>query len=631
MKYLKLIKEKINQFNNTIFGLILCYLVPLVTPYASFVLLEYLWRTQKDGTLASNPFDAMQKTIIGFNVVLIYLLAAILLFLISNSRISSIIIIVASYVVGLANYFVVMFRSSPIVPSDIYSVGIAAEVSNNFEFVISRMIVLLSLAAIAGIIINIIFGFKLPSYKKNILSWLIHIVPAAVCIIGITLLGNYISTDNVKEKIEGFNDTLFIPNIMYTEDGYSLATLYSFELMNVKKPSGYSSEKASNLLSTYYDDYVWNYNPLSKIGDDTTMITTSTSNADIVVIMNEAFSDPNVLGRFSTNQDYMPYTHSLMHGAEPNVISGYLYASVLGGNTANTEFEFLTGNTMAFLPAGSVPYQQYINNNVGSMASLLSSQNYNTVAAHPYISTGWKRNMIYPLFGFNQSFFSMHMSDLNDVRIYCDDQSFYNWLENNVFNNQAKYFSFNVTMQNHGAYGGDFDNFKASIFANEFDNLYFNNYISLIKMSDDALLNLINYFKSGPRPTIVVMFGDHQPNDMTVADIYRVNNKDITNLTDKENFDRYKVPLIIWANYDIPEVGNLQISANYLGGLVTKLAGCKTSAYQNFLENLRAEIPVITSRGFLDSNGEYHKIKDIDKYSSFIDDYRTLQYYSLFK
>lgn len=57
-----------------------------------------------------------------------------------------------------------------------------------------------------------------------------------------------------------------------------------------------------------------------------------------------------ILGDFQTNKDYMPYFHS-MQGAD-DTISGYLNVSVCGGNTANTEFEFLTGNTMAFLPQG---------------------------------------------------------------------------------------------------------------------------------------------------------------------------------------------------------------------------------------------------------------------------------------
>ena len=98
--------------------------------------------------------------------------------------------------------------------------------------------------------------------------------------------------------------------------------------------------------------------------------------------MNEAFSDPSVLGDFTTNEDYMPFVHSLLDGAD-NTISGHLNVSVKGGNTANTEFEYLTGASMAFLPYGSIPYQQYVKKETPSMASYLSSLGYYTIAMHP--------------------------------------------------------------------------------------------------------------------------------------------------------------------------------------------------------------------------------------------------------
>ena len=125
---------------------------------------------------------------------------------------------------------------------------------------------------------------------------------------------------------------------------------------------------------------------------------------NIIVIMDEAFSDPAVLADFQTNEDYMPFMHSMMAGAD-NTVSGWLNVSVLGGNTANTEFEYLTGNTMAFLPTGSIPYQQYIKAETPSMASHLASLGYKTVAMHPYKATGWDRDKVYPDLGFQEMHF----------------------------------------------------------------------------------------------------------------------------------------------------------------------------------------------------------------------------------
>lgn len=46
--------------------------------------------------------------------------------------------------------------------------------------------------------------------------------------------------------------------------------------------------------------------------------------------------------------DYMPF----IRGLTENTVKGRLMVSVKGGNTANSEYEFLTGNSMAFLPVG---------------------------------------------------------------------------------------------------------------------------------------------------------------------------------------------------------------------------------------------------------------------------------------
>ena len=124
--------------------------------------------------------------------------------------------------------------------------------------------------------------------------------------------------------------------------------------ISVDKPANYSESAVEEILKPYTEE---------------DQNTAPERRPNIIVIMNEAFSDPAVLGSFETNEDYMPYVHSILNGAVENTISGYLNVSVLGGNTANTEFEFLTGNTMAFLPQGSVAYQQYLKRQMPSLAS----------------------------------------------------------------------------------------------------------------------------------------------------------------------------------------------------------------------------------------------------------------------
>ena len=78
---------------------------------------------------------------------------------------------------------------------------------------------------------------------------------------------------------------------------------------------------------------------------------------NIIVIMNESYMDINLYqDETGTIEDPDPYWDSLTE----NTIHGYAYASVFGGNTANSEYEFLTGLSMADLPSGSVAFNQFI-------------------------------------------------------------------------------------------------------------------------------------------------------------------------------------------------------------------------------------------------------------------------------
>ena len=72
--------------------------------------------------------------------------------------------------------------------------------------------------------------------------------------------------------------------------------------------------------------------------------------------MNESFSDLSVLGDLQTNMPLTPFIDSL----KENTTKGYALSSVFGAKTPNSEWEFMSGNSMAFLPMGSVVYQQYI-------------------------------------------------------------------------------------------------------------------------------------------------------------------------------------------------------------------------------------------------------------------------------
>ncbi len=559
-----------------------------------------------------NPFEDTKIKIQFLNIWLFELLMLLFLFLFGSLRASLRLQTTFFMVAGLANYYVLEFRSAPIMPWDIYSVGTAASVADNFKYTIEKNTILVLLGFIAVFAATWIPNF---SFKKTLRQfkyrWYVRGAGLLVSILLLSSFTNMMHEDSTVGKY-GLYDKLFTPTVMSKRDGVALAFLMELEYLSIDKPEDYDADETEDLLASY-DTY----------NTDATEV-----KPNIIVIMNEAFSDLSILGDFETNEDYMPFIRSLMNGAE-NTVSGYLNVSVLGGNTANTEFEFLTGNTMAFLPQGSVAYQQYVKDELYSIPTHLKSLGYATYALHPYNSTGWNRNTVYPMLGIDTSYFKKHMKSPELIRKYVSDSACYDSIINLYKNKEegTPMFMFNVTMQNHSSYTESFDNFTPKITLPDISSKALTNYLSLMKISDSAIQDLLNFFYNEDEETIIVFFGDHQPTNSVVSGIYKQYGKSASSLTQEEEYLRYQVPYFIWANYDIEEASNVNTSVNYLGMDVLELAGLPLYDYAQFLQEQQELFPIVTSIRATDSEGNNYDVKDVMEE---LNAYHSLQYYQVF-
>ena len=182
-------------------------------------------------------------------------------------------------------------------------------------------------------------------------------------------------------------------------------------------------------------------------------------------------------------------------------------------------------------------------------------------------------------------------------------------------------------MQNHGGYSDLYDNFTPDITVDGTDSAALNQYLSLIKLSDKALEKLIRYFESADEKTIIVFFGDHQPNDTVAAPILRLNGLQPSELTEEEQKLRYEVPYLVWANYDIEEASGKDTSANYLAAEVLKTAGIPTDAYESYLLKLKKQYPVISAMRVIKKDGTDTNRSGLKEE---LNEYQKLQYYQLF-
>ena len=433
------------------------------------------------------------------NIAFYYWLFLFVFFIAGRTSISMAICVAAIAIIGVGNYFVVMFRSNPIVPWDIYSFETAMSVADNYVFsvdwALAEHIAMFILMLIVGVRTNI-------RLNKKILR---PILTVAMCIPAYFYI-SYLWQDNL-ERNTGLNDTLFIAKYMHSKDGFFVSFILDIHFLQIEEPKNYSDEYALSLLNE----------------QEVEKVETPEELPDIIAIMDETFSDPAVLGEFETNKDYMPFVHSILRGEVANTISGYTDVSVLGGNTANSEFEFLTGNSMAFFPNGSVPYLQYIRDGISTIVPQLEEYGYTTYGTHPYRAKGWNREFIYDLMGFDYRYFQGSFPFEDKLRNYVSDEADFKSILEWRNNTEGPFFMFNVTMQNHSNYGGDFDNFDPQIvakFKNTSSNKYLNKYLSLMYETDQDVASLLSELSQSDRKTIVVFWGDHQPNDYVVRPIY---------------------------------------------------------------------------------------------------------------
>lgn len=544
----------------------------------------------------------------------VLLLSALNLFLVGSFhslRLPLLISVAFFMIVGIANYFVTAFRGYGIVFMDLYAVKTAAQVAGGYRYRIGWDFA----AACFCDVLLFAACFLLPKRRHAYRSIRYTLVSLGAMAFA-ALFCLWISI--TPYFFRNVSAVAWDHNIGITNYGYVLYFASNAGKATVSEPAGYSAEKADRILSRY-----------SRKKAEGEKKTHGVKNPNLIMIMNESYADLNVLGTIQTNREVMPFYHSL----HKNVIKGYAVSSVYGGYTANSEFEFLTGCTKAFLPGN--PYLQYLDDYLPNLITTIKKQSAyrEAVAMHPYHPSGYNRNRVYPLLGFDR-FLSLTDFDRSSlVRGYVGDSENYRKIEE-LYEKKEKGTSlcvFNVTMQNHNAYDDRSYQFAEPVQVTNFEASFsVNQYLSLMKMSDNALKELITYFGKVEEPTMIVLFGDHQPHLEDA--FYKSVLGTLPSLFSQEQvMKEHTVPFMIWANYDIEEQELPRTSLNYLSGLVLQTANIPMSDYQQYLMELSEKLPSISAGGYYDAKGAIHGYSASDtKYKKLLNEYEMVQYYYLF-
>ncbi len=627
-------------------------LLLLAMPAVSYLLLEYV---------TGNLFEIYTDMAV-WNVLWIFAFYLAAFALSGSTRVAVPLISAFFFVLSVAESFVVSFRGTPIMVWDILAVRTAMTVAENYVYEITEE---MKHAAAILAALNLLLLFA-PIRAKGWKRRLANGVGGAGMAVGFA----FFFYSHIMPA-RGLEINMWEMDSTYRTCGYVLSTAVSLKYVVKKPPHGYSHAKLEEIYTRFGEDRgdgrpegpmgqgTGEKEALRKVvlpeGDLSDMSFWGGVSPDgvwegsareenravdsrekicpvnLICIMNESLSDLKVAGDFSTNQPYFPF----LDGLTENTVRGSLCVPVFGSMTSNSEYEFLTGDSVALLPSGSIAYQFYVKPGTHSLVSALKAQGYRTVAMHPYPGENWNRDVCYPNMGFDEFLSGDYYTGCETFRNYVSDRADYQKIIELVEGKKSpddKLFVFNVTMQNHGGYEKKHRDFQEDVFlTGPLFGKYpkADQYLSLMKKSDEAFQGLLEYFENCGEPTMIVMFGDHQPG---VEDLFydEIAGMPSGEVPAKDRLMWYQTPFVAWTNYGQLSLDMGKLGAVFLSSHVLRLANLELTPYHRFLLEMSRQVPIVSPIGCYGQDGAYYSWEEAESgrcpFRGWVMDYEYLVY-----
>ncbi|HFK1451087.1 TPA: LTA synthase family protein [Bacillus pacificus] len=517
-------------------------------------------------------------------------------------------------ILGIVNYLKLIFRGDPLYPSDFTQImhmqSVIPMVMDYFSWSYIFVIIL-------SIVACIVAGIYMRRYIQNVKT---HLGIRALLVVGSIFVlyayGNFANTfmNKVFQK-SGVDFVLWDQNENYASNGFVLGFISNLDTTVMEKPKNYSKENMLQIANDIKKQYSGNIGSQKK-----------KEQPNIIFVMSESFWDPTKVTNLSFSEDPVPNLHHYIE----NFPGGQTISPTFGGNTANVEFEALTSYSMSLLKPGSIPYQQVITNKkeIPSIPTALKKEGYYTSAIHSFGRTFFKRDDVYKVLGFDKFNAADTMENVDIDGDYISDLAMSKEIIAELEKQKQPTFIHAVTMQNHfpfteGRFGENL--IEISGLENEESKGELETYTEGLRRSDEALQYLIEKLDNLDRPTLLVFFGDHLPSLGTNKSFYKENGYITNEKTPSERLAMAQTPLLMYANFDMPNDNLGVVSPIYFSNLIFDYAGLNKSLFYQFLSEFYKEIPVLRDELKVDKNGEV--INDLTKkQKEMLEQYKMLQY-----
>ncbi|NEW06986.1 sulfatase-like hydrolase/transferase [Paenibacillus sp. SYP-B3998] len=583
-------------------------------PILSVVGIEFLERGSFYDTI---HWIISYKVLFLLNVGLTFCLLALIYTIVGSLAIAGAISTMLLGITALISYMKVKMIGEPFFPWDI----LLNKESMNIASLVTGKAALIRIVGIAAaVILVLVLRWVLPRFKMPIAPRIV-LGLFALCV----LYAFGIKTPLVGKMMDHFNvnEIVWDQQENYTNNGLALAFTLNVKNSIVQKPETYSDQAIAAVAANIQEAGL-------KVPMGANLLGGKKPN--VIFIMSEAFWDPTLLTNVTFSEDPLPTIHRL----QKESTSGYLLSPQFGGGTSNVEFEVLTGNSMSFLPGGSIPYQQYVSKPVPSLASYFADQGYKSMGIHSYEGWFWDRNSVYKQLGFQTFKSSEHFQNPEVKGYFISDAEVSRSIIKEVDNTDNPMFIYTVTMQNHGPYddpryGENAIEVQGNLTPQAKSIL--ETYTQGAHDADQSLQMLIDHYKNSSEPTMIVFYGDHLPMLGLDYQVYAESGFIHTGNANEWSLEEVKkmhsIPMVMWSNFDMPKQQIPLLSDSFLGSHVLDMLHMEKPANFALNAQIAAKVPGLLSNLVVDSNEELHK-EAPEATKALLNDYRNVQYDLLF-
>ena len=550
-------------------------------------------------------------------------------FVSSNTVLSASAVTFICVLLGVINRFKIQLRNDPFL---FWDLTLGAEVINIVKNFGARFLITIAAAVMLYIFFSVCAGFLVRSKRLDIK---VRFIGSIVCI-GTALLLN-----QPLYKSEAIHEQLMVIGNVYNQvdqfisKGFIYSFIYNYNTNKVTKPVDYDIDAVKAEISAADLSGI---EPLK-----------AQKKPHIIMIMEEAYSELALNPKI----DFSGYTDPMQHYREikEDAIYGQLVVPNIGGGTADTEFDTLTGlSTRHFR---GVPFAfRLIAKDFEAMPRILNRIGYKSEALHPGYAWFYNRQNAFHYLGFEQTVFIDAFTNVKTKGAYINevatmDKVIDMFEQNTNLNPASPYYLFCITIQNHGPYQDKYakvtQNFSTTAAIDATDINAMSNYFEGVKDADEQLDRIVQYFERIEEPVVLIYFGDHLPAfSSTVYNEFYPNTYEEGSVLDLTRLNH--VPFIIWQNpaakaetpidlnyaASTDSTGELLFTANYFGAYILQLLGYKhTSPLMDYLNDLRSHYPIVLEhQSFLSDHTSSEQLTQDQQKDLKL--YRDWSYYEIF-